>query len=265
MEFKNKTKADILEYVENCVIHYMNYEKLPESMKKHTKELVDKLWAKQLIDVPIMTELLIEEDAWVRDAMNTVKGKEIQKVILTILVEKEWAEKQRRQVDVNGVKACENEEIAWERLKKYEKVRSLGEESPNVYWSIISSLSTLNMIDKAKEVYEDWKSFVIKEEKKQSRTSPDIHQMCTAFYEIEKIMADLCEHNENYEDAKKNLQIVYTCETERINSLKNGIATSCNAPTTINQMKTKLAMEENRRKKTEERIAACEVNLKNGE
>ena len=104
MEFKNKTKAEILEYVENCVIHYMNYEKLPESMKKYTKELVDKLWAKQLIDVPIMSELLIEEDAWVRDAMNTVKGKEIQKVILTILVEKEWAEKQRRQVDGNGVK-----------------------------------------------------------------------------------------------------------------------------------------------------------------
>ena len=160
--------------------------------------------------------------------------------------EKEWAEEQRKLIDTCGVKECDNEATAEEQLEKYEKVRNLGEESPNVYWSIISCLSTLNMVDRAREVYVDWLSFKAKEsqlvDQKDERymNCTEIHnkqRLSRTTYEIEKIMAVLCERSENYEDAKAHWQKVCAYEA-------------------------KSWRWDDRRKNTEERIAACDEKLK---
>lgn len=169
--------------------------------------------------------------------------------------EKEWAEEQRKLIDSCGVKECDNEATAEEQLEKYEKVRNLGEESPYVYWSIINSLATLNMVDRAEEVYADWLSFGSREsqlfDQKNERDmnyaeTRNKQRLRSATYEIEKLMAVLCEQNENYEDAKAHWQKVCAYETKVIAKASAKV----------------IAAWEEKRKNTEERIAACDEKLK---
>lgn len=119
---------------------------------------------------------------------------------------------------------CNHADTAGEQLVKLERIKAAGEVSKLWYIRMFQCIAALKMLDKGKEIYPDWCSYV-----RNNRPRGIASEM----YKIEGIMADLCEQAEDYENAKLHLKNMQK-------SLGFGVV----------------------RDKIEERIAACDEKLK---